>query len=98
MARGSYRQLHEVVHPELLHIKRQQQQNQQQLTDVLAALRESNIVIERLTAKVTLSHPFTFCRSVIRHCLVDAAADSIRLLQCLGRGAGTCCCGSRTGS
>jgi hypothetical protein len=63
MARGSYRQLHEVVHPELLHIKRQQQQQQQQLTHVLDALRESNIMIERLSAKVTPLRDVT-CRCV----------------------------------
>ena len=57
MARGGYRQLHDIVHPELLHLKRQQQQQQQQLTSVIDALRDSHDVIQKLSAKVTRQIP-----------------------------------------
>jgi hypothetical protein len=61
LARGGYRQLHEVVHPEILSLKRQQQQQQQQLAMALEALRISRIDIETLRAQV----PATFSASVL---------------------------------
>ena len=57
MARGGYRQLHDIVHPELLQLKRQQQQQQQQLARVIDALRDSHDVIQKLSAKVTRPIP-----------------------------------------
>jgi hypothetical protein len=53
MARGSYRQLHDVIHPELLHLKRQQQSLQLQLQHALEELRGSISSIELLHARVS---------------------------------------------
>ena len=61
LARGGYRQLHEVIHPELLSLKRQQQQQQQQLAMALEALRISRIDMETLRAQVAA----TRCASVV---------------------------------
>jgi hypothetical protein len=56
MARGSYRQLHDYVHPELLQLKRQQQLLQQQLQHALEELRVSSSTVEQLHARVIPGH------------------------------------------
>jgi hypothetical protein len=71
LARGSYRQLYDVVHPELLRISRNQQQYQiekeeeqrqqrQLLQQALEALDTSNSEIKSLQAKVRKSSGFQF--------------------------------------
>ena len=71
LARGSYRQLYDVVYPELLRIGRNQQQEQeqeqerrgQQLQHALEALDASNSEIKSLQNKVRKSAEFQFRRS-----------------------------------
>lgn len=53
MARGSYWQLHNFFHPEVLQLKRQQQLLQQQLQHALEELRGSISTVELLNARVT---------------------------------------------
>jgi hypothetical protein len=52
MARGSYWQLHNFFHPEVLQLKRQQQLLQQQLQHALEELRGSISTVELLNARV----------------------------------------------
>lgn len=52
MARGSYRQLHEVVHPEMLFFKRQVEQLQQQHTALQDALQDNSFLVQSLQAKI----------------------------------------------
>jgi hypothetical protein len=70
LARGSYRQLYDVVYPELLRIGRNQQQYQQeqerrrqQLQNAQEALDASNSEIKSLQNKVRKSAKFLFRRS-----------------------------------
>ncbi len=66
MARGSYRQLHDFFHPELLQLKRQQMQQQQLLQYALEKLQDSIKIVELLHAKVFAGD---------RNCLVIKVSD-----------------------